>query len=413
MPDFSAWPFPSEDPYPAYHAARTQAPVQWNDRLGAHLVLSHEHATEVLRGRQWSSDPRNSPELLASLGGPGVGPEMWSRSLLFSDPPRHTRLRKAVNQFFTPRAVRQIRARVAVVVNSAFEQLAEGQPVEVMSELAYAIPLAVISELFDVGVEGAELLRSETPKLARMLELDPTPADIQASGDAAMTVMLFLVPLVAHRRGDPGTDLLSALIHPPDGGGVLETDEIIVMCLLLLAAGHETTANLIGNGTLALLENPAQIEWLARHPELSSQAVEELLRYDPPVQVAGRVARQDLLLGEVAVRKGEQALVVLGAANRDPLRYPDPDRLDLTRAKTTHLAFGNGPHFCIGAGLARLEAEETFRRLARSTLRPVPQDWSYSRDRSHTFRRLSSLRFEGSQPCGSKRHSETVTVPTP
>ena len=138
------------------------------------------------------------------------------------------------------------------------------------------------------------------------------------------------------------------------------------MCLLLLAAGHETTSNLIGNGTLALFEHPDQLDWLAQHPDLSLQAVNELLRYDSPVQVASRVALNDLVLGGVSVRAGQQALVVLGAANRDPARYPDPDRLDLTRTGPPHLAFGNGPHFCVGAGLARLEAQETFTRLAQS-----------------------------------------------
>ena len=278
MPDWRAWPFPTEDPYPAYHAAREQAPVQWNEPLGAHLVLSHEHAAEVLRSPEWSSDPRNSPQMLASLGGPGPVSEQWSRSLLMSDPPAHTRLRTAVNRFFTPRAVRAIRGRVAAIVDSAFAALADGEPVELMSELAYPIPLAVIAELFDIGLEGAELLRSETPTIARMLELDPTPEEIEAIGTAAMTVMLFLVPIVTERREDPGEDLLSALVHPPGGGAALETEEIITMCLLLLAAGHETTANLIGNGTLALFEHPEQLDWLAgiptyaRKPSMSSCA---------------------------------------------------------------------------------------------------------------------------------------------
>jgi hypothetical protein len=163
------------------------------------------------------------------------------------------------------------------------------------------------------------------------------------------------------------------------------------MCLLLLAAGHETTSNLIGNGTLALFEHPDQLEWLAQHPDLSLQAVNELLRYDSPVQVASRVALADLTLGGVRVRKGQQALVVLGAANRDPARHPDPDRLDLTRTGPPHLAFGNGPHFCVGAGLARLEAQETFTRLAQSGLRPRAGRWSPCRERSRTFRRLRSL----------------------
>lgn len=411
MPDWTAWPFPTEDPYPAYHAARAQAPVQWNERIGAHLVLSHEHSAVILRSPEWSSDPRNSPQMLASLGGPRAGSELWSESLLMSDPPTHTRLRSAINRFFTPRAVQRIRGRVTTIIDRAFASLAEGGPIELMNELAYPIPLAVIAELFDVGLEGAELLRSETPTLARMLELDPTPEELEAIGTAAMTVMLFLVPIVAQRRGDPGEDLLSALIHPPDSGVALETDEIITMCLLLLAAGHETTANLIGNGTLALFEHPDQLDWLARHPDLSAQAVDELLRYDSPVQVASRIARNDLVLGGVRVRKGQQALVVLGAANRDPAPYPDPDHLDLTRTGPPHLAFGNGPHYCVGAGLARLEAQETFNRLAQSTLRPRAGSWSHCREHSRTFRRLRSLRIGDSRPLHSTQMLDAVPIP--
>jgi cytochrome P450 len=174
------------------------------------------------------------------------------------------------------------------------------------------------------------------------------------------------------------------------------------MCLLLLAAGHETTANLIGNGTLALFESPDQLDWLARHPERSLQAVDELLRFDSPVQVASRIARDDLVLDGVKVKKGQQALVVLGAANRDPARCPDPGRLDLARSGASHLAFGIGPHFCVGAGLARLEAQETFMRLAQSQLRPAPGSWSHSRDHSRTFRRLQALHVEGQPSVAEK-----------
>jgi cytochrome P450 len=244
-----------------------------------------------------------------------------------------------------------------------------------------------------------------------MLELDPTPAELDAIGAAAMTVMLFLVPIVAERRRDPGEDLLSALIHPPTGGTVLETDEIITMCLLLLAAGHETTANLIGNGTLALLEHPDQLDWLAQHPDLTPQAVEELLRYDTPAQVASRIALADLVLGETKIGKGEQVLIVLGAGNRDPARYPDPDRLDLTRIGTPHLAFGGGPHFCVGAGLARLEAQETFKRIARSVPRPKAGSWSSTRDHSRTFRRLRTLHIGDDRSLHAESTVGNVAVP--
>jgi|HubBroStandDraft_2_1064218.scaffolds.fasta_scaffold01229_9 cytochrome P450 len=397
MPDWTGWPFPVEDPYPAYHAARAQAPVQWNEPLGAHLILSHEHATAVLRSPEWSSDPRNNPQLLASLGGPGPGSDLWSRSLLMSDPPTHTRLRTAVNRFFTPRAVSQIRHRVAAIVDSALAPLDDGGSIELMSELAYPIPLAVIAELFDVGIEGAQLLRAETPKMTRVLELDQTAAELEDIGAAAMNVMLFLVPIVAQRRRDPGEDLLSALLHPPDAGAALDTDEVITMCLLLLAAGHVTTANLIGNGTLALLEHPDQLNWLRQNPDLAPQAVEELLRYDSPAQLASRIARNDVTLDRGTVRKGEQVLVVLGAANRDPARYQHPDELQLTRTGSPHLAFGGGPHFCVGAGLARLEAQETLARVAQSQWLAGAESWSICRDRSRSLRRLDTLHI-GSNP---------------
>lgn len=392
MPDWSAWPFAFEDPYPSYHAERERGPVRWMERLGIHVVLSYEHAVAVLRDtEQWSSDPRNNPELLAALGGSSMAGGLWGESLLTSDPPTHTRLRRAVSRFFTPRAMQRMRERVAAIVDVAFAAMEEGESVELMEELAYPIPLAVIAELFDVGLEGAEVLRAETPTLARALELDQTPEDLEAIAAAAMTVMLFLVPIVAQRRTEPGEDLLSALIHPGEDGVELATEEIVTMCLLLLAAGHETTANLIGNGTLALFEHPDQLAWLARHPERTADAVEELLRYESPVQLASRVARSDVRLGGVEIRKGQQALVVVGAANRDPARFADPDRLDLTRSGPASLAFGNGPHYCVGAGLARLEALETFERLARWASRRGSARWSCERDRSWTFRRLRSL----------------------
>jgi cytochrome P450 len=391
--DRAPWPFPADDLYPAYHAARAEAPVQFDEALDAHLVLSHEHAETVLRSPDWSSDPRKSPRLLASMGGQGPAADLLARSLLGSDPPAHTRLRASVSRFFTPRAMHRIRDRVAAIVDSAIQPLDDGEPVELMSELAYPIGIAVIAELFDIGVDGAQLLRSETPALARMLELDPGPEVLAAANAAAMALMLFLVPVVARRRREPGEDLLSALVHPPPGGAALETDEIITLCLLLLAAGHETTANLIGNGTLALLEHRDQLDRLRRQPELARPAVGELLRYDSPAQLVRRVALCDLPLGGTRVREGDQAIVVLGAANRDPARHADPDRLDLTRTRPSALAFGHGLHFCVGAGLARLEGEETFSRLAASAAMRAADGWSHQRDDSHTFRRLRTLRI--------------------
>lgn len=394
MPEWSAWPFPAEDPYPSYNEARTRAPVQWLSKVGAHVVFSYEHAQEVLRdSERWSSDLRNSPELLDALGGPGPGAELFTRSLLTRDPPIHTRLRQAVNRFFTPRTVHDLRGRIAAIVDAAMQPLLDGGPIELIEDLAAPVPLAVICELFDVGAEGAELLRDRTPDLAGLLELHPSSELLERVGAAAMDVMFFLVPVVAERRRHPREDLISALLHPPSGEP-LGTDEVITTCLILLAAGHLTTTGLIGNGALSLLNHPEQLAWLAEHPHAIGSAVEELVRYESPVHILIRIARQDLILGATTVRTGEQVLLMLGAANRDPARLTDPDTLKLDREQPTHLAFGHGIHYCLGAALARLEAAETFARLARPLACCAAHGaWAHTRRDSHTLRQLTRLQI--------------------
>ena len=398
MPDWAAWPFPTADPYPAYHAARERASVQWNEQLGAYLVLSYEHAAAVLRRDQWTVDPRNALRQLASLGGPSPVPPVWNPSSKVNGASADARIWAAVDRFLTPQVERRIRKRVGTIVDSAVAAHAGGERIELMCELAHPIPLAVLRELFDLDAEATQLLALEAPKLARMLELDPSPDELEQAGAAAMTVLLLLVPILARRRRDPGEDLLSALTHVSDGGATLESKEIFAMCLMLLAAGHQFTANLIGNGMLALFEHPDQLDWLERDATRSHQPVDELLRYDSPAQVATRVARSDLVLDGIRVRKGERSIVVLGAANRDPAHYPDPDRLVLTRTGPPHLAFGDGLRCCVGARLARLAAEETFERLARSPLRGGLDRVSLLRDDAPAFRRLKALRLEHKRP---------------
>jgi len=368
------WPFPMHDPYPAYRAARERAPVQYSQDLGAVLVLSRSAATSVLRDPAWSSDPRNDAQTMTGVGA-GTA-EGWARSMLLSDGDTHARLRSAITGFFTPRAAARIRARVTAIVDAALEPLHDGEDIDVMTEVAYPVPVAVISELFDIGVEGAQLVRDETPDLARTLEAFPTRDDVEASAAAAMRLMLFLVPLVAERRGARGEDLLSALI-----GSGLDTDEVITTTLLLLAAGHETTANLIGNGALALLEHPDALAALRARPQLGGAVVEEVLRYDSPVQVTRRAAAEPITLDGVSVASGTRCYVVLGAANRDG---DDGFRVD---RRGGHVAFGHGPHFCAGAGLARLEAGETLTRLAPF----LTGEWAAERNDTPTFRRLRTL----------------------
>lgn len=375
------WPFPADDPYPAYERARERGAVHFDDDLGAWLVLSHADALAVLGGGPWSADPRRNPELLSRLEAGGGNSEMFARMLLFTDPPEHDRLRGAVNRFFTPKRVEQIRDRVRSIVDAAFEDLAPGDEIDVMAEIAYPVPLAVIAELFDVGVDVAHVLREQTPAMTVLLDLLAPPDAQEQAASAALSVMLSLVPVVAERRSDPGDDLLSVLLDR------LDTDDAVVMALLLLAAGHETTSGLIGNTVLALASSPQHLDAVRRDPERAAGVVEEVLRWDSPVQVTGRVAAEDVELRDARIAEGDQAVVILGAANRDPSVFSSPDVFDPSRPRNSHVAFGHGAHFCVGAALARAEAAEVTRRLASF-------DWEVSgceRAKSSTFRRPARL----------------------
>jgi len=379
-----SWPFPPDDPYRGYAAMRAEKPVHWSDDIGAWLVLSHAEALTVLRGPQWSADPRNSPELLARLGGDSPAGGLVRKILFFTDPPEHDRLRRAVSRFFTPHRVELMRRRIASIVTAAFDAHQPGEDLDVLAEIAYPVPLAVVCELLDVGVETAALVRAETPSMAAMLDLLAPPEAQQRAASAALTQMLALVPIVAERRRAPGGDLLSALLE------VLEPDDAIVMALLLLAAGHETTANLIANATLALGRHRDQLQLLRRYPALVPTAIEELLRWDSPVHVLRRVTLSSTTLAGQQLTRGDQVAVVIGAANRDPAAFPDPDRLDVARPAPAHLAFGHGAHYCVGAALARAEAAEVLRRLTTT-------EWTLAaseRAPSSTFRRLSQLTVE-------------------
>ncbi|HEV2782291.1 MAG TPA: cytochrome P450 [Actinophytocola sp.] len=356
--------------------AAVREPVQWVSELGAFVVTGFDEASAVLRGPGWSSDPRRSPLAPPELATLPPG------AMLFMDPPDHTRLRRLIAPAFAPKAIEHLRPRVAAIVAAVLDDLPS--TVDLLSEVGYVVPLAVIAELLDVGTEGAGLFRAQTPRLVRMLEVDATPDDLTEATAASLEITMFLLPLLTSRRSHPGNDFISALLAVPD----LTLDEVLATCILLLAAGHETTANLITNGTLALLEHPAQLPHLLAAP---ASAVEELLRFTGPVRLAARVALTDHDLAGHPIPRGSQVLVRLDSANRDPRRYPDPDRLDLTRPGPPNLAFGAGPHFCLGAALARLEATETLTALFTRYPTLTPTERPIKWRESTTFHGLESL----------------------
>ncbi|MEX2972149.1 cytochrome P450 [Streptomyces sp. C184] len=356
------------DPYPLYSRWRAQAPLApLDDRL---MVLTrYEDCAAVLRdgrfGHPEADDPRfagrrPSLEVLVDDDGRPV------RGFLGLNPPDHTRMRALVSQAFTRRRVERLAPRIEELTDELFTAMERTQgPVDLIEGLATPLPVAVISELLGVPTEDRHRMLTWSHAVARALVPDfllpPGAAEQEAQARREFTD--YLRELVVERRRAPGDDLLSALVTVHDDGDVLTENELLATCTLLLIAGHETTVNLIGNGTLALLRHPDQLARLRSDPALTDNAVEELLRYDSPVQLTVRFALQDAEVAGVPVPAGSTLLMLIGAANRDPAAYEHPERLDIGRTPLRHLAFGQGIHFCLGAPLARLETQIALRML--------------------------------------------------
>jgi len=352
-----------------------------DERTGAFWIRGYQEASAVLRGPGWSSDPARSP--LSPAQETAAGAAM----MLFTDPPDHTRLRRLVAPAFSARAVEAFRGRVVSVVESCLDQVEDaaeaGEQLDLLADFGYLVPLAVIAELLDVGVEGAQVFLEQTPDLVRLLEVDPSPQDVELAVGAGIEVTLFLTPILAARRGGDGEDFISRLLATE-----LTVDEVLATCVLLLAAGHETTANLIANGAAALMRHRDQLPLLAANP---SRAVDELIRLEGPVRRIGRTAVTGHELDGTRIDAGSAVLVELDRVGRDPRRWSEPERLDLARPGPGHLGFGTGIHFCLGAALARLEAEEALTRLfARHPQVREPGAGAVRRD-SGTFRAFAGL----------------------
>jgi pimeloyl-[acyl-carrier protein] synthase len=349
------------NPYPTYTRLRRHDPVHWNT-LGRSWVISrYRDADAILRDHtRFSNDTRHrrpSRAFQTSATYPR-GP-----SMLFLDPPDHARLRALVQQAFTPRAIEALAPRIRQIAEHLLDQIVDPTSFEVMEGLARPLPLIVMAEL--LGVQTAERAQFQTwsRQRARALEPTMTARERQEADQAADALDGYFLGLMKQRRVEPRDDLISALVAAEAAGDKLTEDELVVMLRLLLVAGNETTTNLIGNGLLALLQHPDQLQLLRSDPGLTTGAVEELLRYDAPVQVDGRTALADMQVGDRLIQKGQGVLLLIGSANRDPDVFDRPDQLDITRQGPNHLTFGRGIHHCLGAPLARLEARIVFETL--------------------------------------------------
>ena len=349
-----------DDPHPFYRALRQRDPFHRSRPGDGYVLTRYADCLAVLSDKTFSSDERHLRRWKRymrrrRLGGIEDPYENDSATMLRMDPPDHTRLRNLVNKAFTPRAVERMRTRVASLVDELLRPVAAAGRTELVSDFAAPLPVVVIAEMLGVPASDRERFRHWSDEI--VLTLGESTMDEERRADRAMEELGEYIAVVAEeRRADPQEDLLSALVLAEEEGDRLTSRELLATLVLLLVAGNETTTKLIGNSVVALLRNPDQLELLRSEPKRIPGAVEELLRYDGPVQLTTRMVTSDRVLAGHRLERGMQLMLVLAAANRDPEQFADPERLDVTRDNVRHLALGHGIHHCLGAGLARLEA---------------------------------------------------------
>ena len=354
------------DPYPVYERIRA-ADGGYLGELGFWFITSYDDCASLMRHPLMKRRHQNSWEMRGAMSNALGRPwfEGASRSMLWLDNPDHARIRGLVSRAFTPRYLARLRPRIEEMVDGLIDRL-KGKPrFDLIDDFALALPMMVICEMLGVPSEDRASFRRWTVALAATLEPLPSERVQDAADEASHAFDMYFADLVRKRRGSPGDDLLSELIHVEEEGDRLNEKELIGMSILILGAGFETTINLIGNGMVALLRNPDEWRALVNRPEAAPAVVEEVLRYDSPVQMAPpRVASAPLQLSDRSISEGDTVVAMLGAANRDPDRYEDPATFDISRPDPAPLSFGGGPHYCIGATLARIEGAIAFRSLA-------------------------------------------------
>jgi cytochrome P450 len=376
------------DPYPIYCHYRETDPVHWgitaNRRLdGTWYIFRYDDVTQILDSPKFGreahkvrGDDAGSPIPAAFQG----FRSMVSNWMVFRDAPDHTRLKTLVNKVFSPRLVENLRPAIAQIADELLDRVHFNGTMDLVEDFAFPLPVIVIGDLLGVDKRDRSLFREWALALqhASASRLTPSPETYAQAEKATQGFIQYFKTAIAERHRHPRQDLITALAQAE--GDKLNDEEILATCIHLLTAGHETTINLITKGTLALLRNPNVLQQLRSHPELMPNAIEEFIRYDAPVQMITRWAYEDIEIGNKQIRRGDQVGLMLGAANRDPARFPNPDQLDITRADCKHCGFGGGIHYCLGFALARAEAQIAMNvllnRLPQLQLNPEPVKWA-------------------------------------
>lgn len=349
------------DPYPFYHRLRSEDPVHMSF-MGVWVITRYSDAIAILRDSRFSADMRRwgkyqdirFREKQGQISQLGQTNSKW---ILFLDPPDHTRLQSLVIKAFTPQVVEDASPYIQEIVNEKLDRVQSSGMMDIVTDLAQPLPVTVIAKMLGVPTEDRDQLREWSSDLASCLDPMMSVDIFEHLNKVVLEFTDYLRSLVAKRHQCRQNDLISALIAVREKGDKLSEDELLATCILLFGAGHETTVKLISNGMLALLRHPDQMEKLKQEPTLIQNAVEEFLRYDSPVQITVRTAIENVEIDGKRIQKGQQVLVCTGAANRDPVQFPEPDKLDITRPKSRHLSFSYGIHACLGATLARVQTQ--------------------------------------------------------
>lgn len=411
------------DPYPTYQAMREAGPIQWSEEFfgGAWVVTRHADVESVLRDPRFSAQRTGGWVMGVDRQGGSARRELqgfqrlFARAMLFLDAPDHARIRQVLNAGFRPAALQALVPRIEQMVTERLDAVDAATGFDFMQAVARPLPAQVIAML--MGVESSDQARfiAWSDDLAAFIgALQPTLDLARRAQKSLLEMSAYFEALLPQRRREPGDDLVSRLLQAEHSGQIHGSTELLAQCAMLLFAGHETTRNLLGNGLHALLRHPDQWKRLQREPELLPGAVRELLRYDSPVQYTGRRVATEMDMYGRRLRRGDLLVALIGAANRDPQRYAEPDRLDVARRQVGSLSFGHGPHVCIGAALTLMEAQALFGRLLQRWPRLRLTDEVPNWNGNPVYRGLAKLEVRQtdapSAPGGSRLASEHLCV---
>jgi pimeloyl-[acyl-carrier protein] synthase len=368
------------NPYPLYNKLRTEDPVHWDRFLHTWVVTRYPDVLNVLHS--FSADRTPTPEQLTAMGLSGLNPiaQVMVKQMLFMDAPAHTRLRGLASAAFTPAKVEVLRGHIQEIADDLLDRVQARGEMDVIADFAAPMPAIVTAEMLGVPTEDHEDLKKWSADFAEMLgNFQHNPDRIPRVTESTNNLTTYFQAAIEKTRQHRREGLIHSFMTAEINGDRLTDEEIVANCIVVMVGGQETTTNLIGNGLLTLMRNGEQLARLRDNPSLIQSAVEELLRYESPSQHTGRIAREDVQIGDREIKKGQAVMAIMAAANRDPARFPDPDQLILDRKDNKHLAFGWSSHFCFGAPLARMEGQIAFetllRRLPNLELTPGPLTW--------------------------------------